>query len=361
MKRLLALTLALMMVLSLAACGGSSAPAATQAPAEAPAEAPAAEAPAAEAPAAEDGVVPRPDGYPSKSTITWVVPSSAGGSLDGYTRALADLVDLGGNIVVENISGGSYTIGMTEVALNDPDGTTICTTATTGLISSPLTMEGLAYSQDSFRYIAKVAPDGYAVVTTKADESITAQEFWDLLGSGEEITIGTSSIGGHAYVEMAYVLMDLGTLDKIKFVVYDGSNSIMQAIQNGEVRFGLLDDTYIAGYHAAGEIKGLMVLGPNRDPLVPDVSCVGDFKDIPFLGDLIGVKLLVVRADTPEEIVEYIKQQVNEVILSDAYQEYLVTSQSGTLDRIWTEDELNEWIVNATQAWDSVLIAAGLK
>ena len=55
MKKLLCLALALTMVLALAACGGSSAPA-TQAPAE---EAPAAEAPAEEAPAeeapAEDG------------------------------------------------------------------------------------------------------------------------------------------------------------------------------------------------------------------------------------------------------------------------------------------------------------------
>lgn len=47
MKKLLALLLALVMVLSLAACGNSNAPAAT--------EAPKAEAPAAEAPAADTG------------------------------------------------------------------------------------------------------------------------------------------------------------------------------------------------------------------------------------------------------------------------------------------------------------------
>ena len=49
MKKILAMILAVVMVFALAACGGSSAPAATAAPA---AEAPAAEAPAAEAPAA---------------------------------------------------------------------------------------------------------------------------------------------------------------------------------------------------------------------------------------------------------------------------------------------------------------------
>lgn len=50
MKKLLATLLALVMVLTLAACGGNSAPAATEAP---KADAPAAEAPATEAPAAE--------------------------------------------------------------------------------------------------------------------------------------------------------------------------------------------------------------------------------------------------------------------------------------------------------------------
>lgn len=53
LKQLLALVMAVAMVMGLAACGSSSAPAATAAPAAPAAEAPAAEAPAAEAPAAE--------------------------------------------------------------------------------------------------------------------------------------------------------------------------------------------------------------------------------------------------------------------------------------------------------------------
>ena len=52
LKQLLALVMAVAMVMGLAACGSSSAPAATAAPAAPAAEAPAAEAPAAEAPAA---------------------------------------------------------------------------------------------------------------------------------------------------------------------------------------------------------------------------------------------------------------------------------------------------------------------
>ena len=79
MKKMLAVVLAVLMVLSMAACGGSSAPAATEAPAAAaPAatEAPAAEAPA-EAPAAEKYVV----------GVCQLVPHAA---LDAATQGFVD-------------------------------------------------------------------------------------------------------------------------------------------------------------------------------------------------------------------------------------------------------------------------------
>ena len=68
MKKFLAMMLALAMVLALAACGGSAAPAATQAPA---AEAPAAEAPAAEAPAAAEGKTVGV-AMPTQSSERWI-------------------------------------------------------------------------------------------------------------------------------------------------------------------------------------------------------------------------------------------------------------------------------------------------
>jgi len=64
MKKLIALLLALVMVMGLVACGGSSAPAATEAP---KADAPATEAPATEAPVADEvvyAIVPKSAGNP---------------------------------------------------------------------------------------------------------------------------------------------------------------------------------------------------------------------------------------------------------------------------------------------------------
>ena len=81
MKKFLAMMLALAMVLSLAACGGSSAPAATEAPA---AEAPAADAPAAEAPAETAGKTVGV-AMPTQSSERWI---NDGGNMKKQLEAL---------------------------------------------------------------------------------------------------------------------------------------------------------------------------------------------------------------------------------------------------------------------------------
>jgi len=87
MKKILAMLLALVMVLSLAACGGSSAPAAEAPKADAPvAEAPAAEAPAAEASSNLIGVA-----MPTKDLQRWI---QDGDNMKKQLEAVGYQVDL---------------------------------------------------------------------------------------------------------------------------------------------------------------------------------------------------------------------------------------------------------------------------
>ncbi|MBP3538607.1 MAG: tripartite tricarboxylate transporter substrate binding protein, partial [Oscillospiraceae bacterium] len=111
MKKFLALILALCMVFALCACGSSSAPAAT--------EAPAADAPA-EAPAESTGWAP--DG-----PVTMIVAYKAGNGTDVTARILAQYAEkyVGQTIVIENVDGGSGSIGWTQLANAEPDGMTI--------------------------------------------------------------------------------------------------------------------------------------------------------------------------------------------------------------------------------------------
>ena len=110
MKKILALVLALCMVFALCACGAK-----TEAPA---AEAPAAEAPAAEAPA---------EGWAPDGPVTMIVAYKAGNGTDVTARILAQYAEkyVGQTIVVENVDGGSGSIGWSQLAAAEPDGMTI--------------------------------------------------------------------------------------------------------------------------------------------------------------------------------------------------------------------------------------------
>ena len=99
MKRILALALALCMIFALAACGGGGTSA----------------APAASGPFKPDG------------PVTLIVAYKAGSGTDGPARILAQFAEkyVGQTVVVENVDGGSGSIGWSQLAAADPDGMTI--------------------------------------------------------------------------------------------------------------------------------------------------------------------------------------------------------------------------------------------
>ena len=117
MKKLLALALALCMVFALCACGQPAAPAEAPAPAE---KAPAEEAPAGETTAETAAWAPN-------GPVTMIVAYKAGNGTDVTARILAQYAEkyIGQTVVIENVDGGSGSIGWSQLAAAEPDGMTI--------------------------------------------------------------------------------------------------------------------------------------------------------------------------------------------------------------------------------------------
>lgn len=112
MKKYLALILALCLVFALCACG-------SQPEAEAPAE------DAAQAPA-EDAAVST-EGWAPDGPVTMIVSYAAGNGTDVTARILSQYAEkyVGQTIVIENVDGGSGSIGWSQLAAAEPDGMTI--------------------------------------------------------------------------------------------------------------------------------------------------------------------------------------------------------------------------------------------
>src|SRR5690349_12817817 len=99
------------------------------------------------------------DAYPSRP-VKLVLPFPAGGPLDLVARLTAQKLteQWGKPVVVENVSGGSGSIGANQVARAAPDGYTVLMTVDIPLTMYPAIAKSLPYDpRKDFRPVASVA------------------------------------------------------------------------------------------------------------------------------------------------------------------------------------------------------------
>ena len=107
MKKVFALIIALCMVFALCACGQTAAP--------------------AEKPAADTAAPAESTGWAPDGPVTMIVAYKAGNGTDVTARVLAQYAEkyIGQTVVIENVDGGSGSLGWSQLAAADPDGMTI--------------------------------------------------------------------------------------------------------------------------------------------------------------------------------------------------------------------------------------------
>lgn len=352
MKKALSLVLSVVMLFSLlAGCNNTadepsaSTPVTSTAPVES-------DTPTAEPPA--DATVSKPDGYPSKA-ISWIVPAAAGAALDLPTRALADVLDLGQPVVPENIAGASQTLGTAEAAARDADGYTLLTMANACGISMPI-MGDVSYDIDDFRFIAMLAPIVQATLCVKKGSELADVDKFIEYVKNNEYQWGSPNMGGYGHFAAVSTLIQLGAYDNGMMLVYNGSNDNIMAILNNEVDFAVVD-TVDAIKHL-DELDVVVVLDETPYSGMPDTPIMSDYG-VENLGLITGMKWIAVRKDTPNDIVEWLKQELNAAIQSDTYQQYLVDSGLGNV-REYSEEELTSLLKDARVFYKQLMEETGM-
>lgn len=355
MKKLTALLLALAMMLTLCACGNT--PAQDAAPQTPPTETPA-QQPGSEPPAGPEGNTP-PAGYPAKSTVSYIVPSSAGGSTDTISRMLLEYVDIpGADIVVEDISGGSQSVATAEMVTRADAGNTIIMMCNSGYFVQPL-LNDLVYSAEDILPFTKCFPDVNAIVTFNSSAPVdTVEDLFDYL-KNNSFTYGVTNWGAYAHQAMGNLLNELGCPANGTCIVYEGSQNLYQAVMNGELDCAVMDDSYIVQHVKDGEVKGLLSLSANPSPVLPDIPTAAAY-DIANAGSFVGIKYLAVHKDTPAEVVAYLKAVFDEAIMSEGYQQYLADTNAGALDHIYTLEEIQAEADAAVENTRKILISLGM-
>jgi len=258
MKKIIALALALCMVFALTACGGSTgSTSTTTSTSESSAPEKAAESKAF-----------KPDG-----PVTLIVAYKAGSGTDGPARILAQYAEkyIGQTVVVENVDGGSGSIGWSQLASADPDGMTI------GVMNLPnfnnsIVQELGTYKTSDFKAICNHVTETSIVIVRADDDRFP--DLKSLVEYAKENQVNASTngakasnhIGAQAFAKSAgfsYVDINAG-----------GTADQLLSLRNTESDFTVVKLGDIAGQESAYRILG--IFATERDPRIPDVPTLAE-------------------------------------------------------------------------------------
>lgn len=154
----------------------------------------------------------------------------------------------------------------------------------------------------------------------------------------------------------------MGILDNVTFVTYEGAPAMYQAYLSAETDLAVFDDNFAAQYANAGdEINIGVVINDVRSQYFPDVAAAGEWG-VEGLGANIGFKAAAVPKGTPDEVCQYLADKINAAILTEEYKAWCENNYFGVLSEndIYTPSEATELLMSVRELNREVLTLAGL-
>lgn len=300
--------------------------------------------------------------YPNE-TISFVVPYAAGDGLDLSCRAMLDNIDLPVNTLVENISGGSGTIGLQDAFNRDADGYTVAILSNGPTIAQPLLNDTLAYKLEDWDVLTFITAPVLAVLGCSDKLGIqNSDDMRAYLEGGNKFSVGVPSMSGFGYVAAAAMFDQMGIMDNVTWVTYDGAPALYQAYLSGEIDFATFDDNFAAQYANSGDAVTVgVVMNDVRSQYFPDVAAAGEWG-VEGLGANIGFKAAAVKKGTPQEICDYLTEKINAAVTSQGDQDWCRDNYFGVLEEsdLYTSEEANSMLLELRETNRTVLTAAGL-
>ncbi len=257
--------------------------------------------------------VPAQQGFPTKP-MRIVVPTSAGGGSDLIGRSLAERLqaDSGEQVVVENRTGGSSTIGTRFVAQAPADGHTALIVGYT-FASTPAIMADAGY--DPVKDFVGVSMLARLANMLVVPASSPYQSVAELVAAAKarpgELTFATAGAGSVARFVAERFAHRLGL--RLVHVPYKGNAEALADLLAGRISM-MFDQTVSLPHVKSGRLRALALTASARSPLLPDLPTfaeagIKDFEDYAWVG-------LVVPAGVPRETLVRMHASVTKALQS---------------------------------------------
>jgi tripartite-type tricarboxylate transporter receptor subunit TctC len=254
--------------------------------------------------------------YPNRAT-TWIVPFAPGGLTDVPARVAGAMMQdkIGQNIVIENKTGGSGTIGAGYVARATPDGYTLLANSLAD--AQNLHFSAVPYSPiDDFAQIGWIVdgPPVVLVISSTLPYKTLAEFIAGAKANPDKFSFGTS--GPASSPAMATAQLNAAAGLSIVGVPYRGSGEAARAVAGGAIEGVFTFYAQAKPLVDDGKVRALAVAAATRMPGWPEVPT---FQELGYKIDFRGFVGLAAPAKTPKPVIEYLNKQLNAVVQSAAF------------------------------------------
>lgn len=209
-----------------------------------------------------------------KKNVTVIVAYKAGSGTDNTARVLSKFANetVGKTLVINNLEGGSGSIGWTSLSMARPDGHTI------GFVNLPTLCSNIVeqlgdYKIDDFVPICNHVNETALVLVAKSCPFNTLQELV-VFAKENPGKLKASTNGMKASNHIGSELLAKSAGFSYMAIPYGGTADQLLALRQGEVDFSVAKEADIAAMMS--EVKILGVFAEQRMPSLPDVPTLGE-------------------------------------------------------------------------------------
>lgn len=259
--------------------------------------------------------------YPVRP-IRCIVPFPAGGVADVTARLIGQKLGeaLGQQVVIENRTGASGTIGADAAAKATPDGYTLLMT-TGDFITTPTLMPPMAF--DPHRDLVPITMLAAAPLILGAHGGGTIGSVQDLLAaakaSPDKIAFSSPGTGTINHLAVEWLALEAGI--KLVHVPYRGGAPAATGVAAGDVPIGALTPSSAQAYIDGGKIKVLALMTRDRPSFAPPSWPTLADNGLPVDAALwVG---LFAPAGTPAPIVDQLDREVARILKDETVRQRL--------------------------------------
>ena len=297
--------------------------------------------------------------WPDKP-IRLVVAYPAGGGVDIVARTVGQRLSevLKQQVVIENRTGASGTIGADSVAKAAPDGYTFLLASPAEVLVGPIAGQKTAYNPESDLVPVALAGETPLVIIT--NPAVPVKDIKDLVAyaKGRPGKLSYATPGNGSSMHFAGESLKAQTGISLAHVPYRGAAPALNDVLGNQVPVGIMGMPPVVAHAKAGRVNIVAVTTSKRSSVFPNVPSVAE---LPGLKDYAFTNWMAVfaPAKTPQAVVDRFGAELARAVKEPAVRDKLLAAGVEPMGIAGTE--FTAWLAAERKRYQEVATSRGIR